>query len=64
MQVVAGIVPFAVHMTNPALGPTENELDLGFMQARSVSPLCNHPSEDDPHFCSNGTCALNLFGLL
>jgi hypothetical protein len=37
MQVVAGIVPFAVHMANPALGPTENELDLGFMQARSVN---------------------------
>jgi hypothetical protein len=37
MQVVAGIVPFAVHMTNAALGPTENELESGFMQARSVN---------------------------
>ncbi len=32
---MAGIVPFAVHMANPTLGPTEKELDLGFMQARS-----------------------------
>jgi 1-aminocyclopropane-1-carboxylate synthase len=34
-QVVAGIVPFAVHMSNPTAGPTESELDMGFMQARS-----------------------------
>jgi len=32
---VAGIVPFPVHMANPAQGPTEAELDMGFMQARS-----------------------------
>jgi hypothetical protein len=36
LQVVAGITPFGFHMANPALGPTETELDLAFMEARSV----------------------------
>lgn len=35
MSIVAGIVPFAIQMANPTIGPTEKELDLGFMQARS-----------------------------
>ena len=37
MSVVACCVPFAVHMANPVLGPTASELDLAFMEARSVS---------------------------
>jgi hypothetical protein len=36
MQLVAGITPFAVHMANPQLGPSDNELDLAYMQAKSV----------------------------
>lgn len=36
---MAGIVPFAVHMANPALGPTESEFDLAYMEAKSVSIL-------------------------
>ena len=35
MNVVAGCVPFAVRMANPARGPTENELDIAFVQATS-----------------------------
>jgi hypothetical protein len=37
MSVVSGIVPFAVHMANPTQGPSENELDLAHMEAKSVS---------------------------
>jgi 1-aminocyclopropane-1-carboxylate synthase len=37
MSVVSGIVPYAVHMANPTMGPTESELDLAFMAAKSVS---------------------------
>jgi 1-aminocyclopropane-1-carboxylate synthase len=36
MAVVSGIVPFAVHMANPSKGPSESELDLAFMEAKSV----------------------------
>jgi hypothetical protein len=36
MQLVAGITPFAVHMANPQLGPSDKELDLAYMQAKSV----------------------------
>ena len=36
LQLVAGIIPFAVHMANPILGPTESEFDLAYMQAKSV----------------------------
>jgi hypothetical protein len=39
MSLVANIVPFAFHLSNPTLGPTESELDLAFMEARSVSIL-------------------------
>ena len=35
-QVVSNIVPFAVHMANPTLGPSPIELDMAYMQARSV----------------------------
>lgn len=42
MSVVASIVPFAVHMANPVLGPTESELDLAFIEARSVSDEKRH----------------------
>jgi hypothetical protein len=37
MSVVAGIVPFGVHMTNPTYGPTPQELDLAYIEAKSVS---------------------------
>lgn len=37
MSLVANIVPFGFHLSNPTLGPTESELDLAFMEARSVS---------------------------
>ena len=37
MAVVSGIVPFAVHMANPTKGPSESELDLAYMEAKSVS---------------------------
>ena len=37
MSVVSGIVPYAVHMANPTMGPTESELDLAYMEAKSVS---------------------------
>jgi hypothetical protein len=37
MSVVASIVPFAIHISNPTVGPTENELDLAYMEAKSVS---------------------------
>jgi 1-aminocyclopropane-1-carboxylate synthase len=37
LQVIAGCVPFAIHMANPARGPTENELDIAYVQATSVS---------------------------
>lgn len=36
MSVVASIVPFAVHISNPTLGPTERELDLAYLEAKSV----------------------------
>jgi 1-aminocyclopropane-1-carboxylate synthase len=35
-QVMAGCVPHAVYMANPALGPTMQELDLAFIQAQAV----------------------------
>lgn len=35
MNLVAGIIPFAVHQANPVLGPSESELDLAFLQAKS-----------------------------
>ncbi len=34
-NVVAGVVPFAIHQANPMQGPSEVELDLAFMQAKS-----------------------------
>lgn len=37
MSVVSGIIPFAVHMANPTTGPSESELDLAYMEAKSVS---------------------------
>ncbi len=37
MSVVASIVPLAVHISNPTAGPTESELDLAYMEAKSVS---------------------------
>jgi hypothetical protein len=37
MSVVSGIVPFAVHMANPTMGPSESELDLAYLEAKSVS---------------------------
>lgn len=36
LQVIAGCVPCSVHMANPAVGPTENELNIAYIQARSV----------------------------
>ena len=41
MAVVSGIVPFAVHMANPTKGPSESELDLAYMEAKSVSIVEN-----------------------
>lgn len=35
MSVVAGIVPFAVHMANPTHGPSPQELDLAYIGAKS-----------------------------
>jgi len=35
MSVVAGIIPYAVHMANPIVGPSESELDLAYMEAKS-----------------------------
>ncbi|KAG7363283.1 pyridoxal phosphate-dependent transferase [Nitzschia inconspicua] len=35
MSVVSGIIPFAVHMANPTTGPSESELDLAYMEAKS-----------------------------
>lgn len=37
MSVVASIVPFAIHSSNPTIGPSESELDLAYMEAKSVS---------------------------
>lgn len=37
MSVIAGIIPFAVHMNNPIIGPTSEELDLAYIEAKSVS---------------------------
>ena len=37
MRMVARIVPFAVQMANPTQGPTANELDLAYIEAKSVS---------------------------
>ena len=39
LRIVARIVPFAVHMANPARGPSASELDLAFIEAKSVSFL-------------------------
>jgi hypothetical protein len=36
MNVIAGCVPFAINMANPARGPSENELDIAYVQATSV----------------------------
>jgi aspartate/methionine/tyrosine aminotransferase len=35
MSAIAGCKPFAVHVANPAKGPTPGELDLAFIQAQS-----------------------------
>jgi hypothetical protein len=35
-KLVAGIVPFPVNMANPTLGPTPSELDLAYLEAKSV----------------------------
>mmetsp|Transcript_857 Transcript_857/g.1972 ORF Transcript_857/g.1972 Transcript_857/m.1972 type:complete len:537 (+) Transcript_857:170-1780(+) len=35
LRIVARIVPFAVHMANPARGPSASELDLAFIEAKS-----------------------------
>lgn len=37
MRMVARIVPFAVQMANPIQGPSANELDLAYIEAKSVS---------------------------
>jgi hypothetical protein len=36
-QLVAGIIPFGFQMASPVLGPTESELDMAYMESRSVS---------------------------
>ena len=41
MSVVAGIVPFAVHMMNPTQGPTASELDAAYIEAKSVRNAYN-----------------------
>lgn len=35
IHVVAGLLPFPIRQANPMQGPTESELDLAFLQARS-----------------------------
>lgn len=35
MNLVAGIVPFAVHSANPMLGPTESDLSLAYLQCKA-----------------------------
>lgn len=35
MAVVAGIVPYAVHMANPMAGPSDSELDMAYVEAKS-----------------------------
>ena len=35
MNLVAGIVPFAVHSANPMHGPTESDLSLAFLQCKA-----------------------------
>jgi hypothetical protein len=37
MRIVARIVPFAVQMANPTQGPSASELDLAYIEAKSVS---------------------------
>ena len=37
MRMVARIVPFAVQMANPIQGPSATELDLAYIEAKSVS---------------------------
>lgn len=37
MKMVARIVPWAVHMANPIEGPSAKELDLAYIEAKSVS---------------------------
>ena len=39
MRMVARIVPFAVQMANPIQGPSANELDLAYIEAKSVSKI-------------------------
>lgn len=40
MRIIARIVPFAVQMANPTQGPSASELDLAYIEAKSVS--CVH----------------------
>lgn len=35
VHIVAGVVPFAVQQANPVLGPSDSELDMAFLQAKS-----------------------------
>ncbi|VEU41152.1 unnamed protein product [Pseudo-nitzschia multistriata] len=35
LRIVARVVPFAVHMADPASGPSASELDLAFIEAKS-----------------------------
>ena len=35
MNLIAGIVPFAVHSANPMQGPTESDLSLAFVQCKA-----------------------------
>jgi hypothetical protein len=44
MSVVSGIIPFAVHLANPTTGPSESELDLAYMEAKSVSTMHGGPN--------------------
>ena len=39
MSLVARIVPFAVRMANPIQGPSASELDLAYIEAKSVRSL-------------------------
>ena len=39
-QVMAHCVPVPLQMAHPALGPTVEDLDIGYLQAKSVRPCC------------------------
>ena len=39
MRIVARIVPFPVQMANPSQGPSASELDLAYIEAKSVSSI-------------------------